>query len=167
MDDSSPLSGRAWDEFEDVIRRFEDAWQGRARPEIIAYLPTGAGRTRLLTELVHVDLEYRLRAGEAARVEDYLTRYPELGDDRAAALDLIAAEFERRRRGEPGLAAADYLRRFPQYGQELAEKITAATVVGSASRDGPRRPAEPRPDALPVVPGYEVVGPLGRGGMGV
>src|SRR4051794_34108866 len=112
MDDST-LAGTAGDEFEDVIRRFEDAWQGRAQPEILAYLPTGAGRTRLLTELVHVDLEYRLRAGEAARVEDYLTRYPELEDDRVASLDLIAAEFELRRRGEPGLAAADYLRRFP------------------------------------------------------
>ena len=61
-----------------MIRRFEDAWQGPARPEILAYLPTGAGRTRLLTELVHVDLEYRLRAGEPARVEEYLARYPEL-----------------------------------------------------------------------------------------
>ena len=29
MDDTSTLAGGAWDEFEDVIRRFEDAWQGR------------------------------------------------------------------------------------------------------------------------------------------
>ena len=56
MDDTSALASGAWDELEDVIRRFEDAWQGRARPEILAYLPTGAGRTRLLTELVQVDL---------------------------------------------------------------------------------------------------------------
>src|SRR4051812_38182934 len=118
MDDSSS-AGDPWDEFDDVIRRFEDAWQGRARPEILAYLPSGGGQTRLLTELVHVDLDYRLRAGEAARVEDYLTRYPELSDDRVASLDLIAAEFELRRRSEPGLSTADYASRFPQYGQEL------------------------------------------------
>ena len=43
MDDSTTLAGSAWDEFEDVILRFEDAWHGRARPEILAYLPTGAG----------------------------------------------------------------------------------------------------------------------------
>src|SRR5262249_47193389 len=144
-----------------------DAWKGQARPEIIAFLPTGAGHTRLLTELVHVDLEYRLRAGEAARVEGYLTRYPELADDRAAALDLIAAEFELRRRVEPGLAAADYVRRFPRYGQEMAEKIATVIAAGGASRDGPRRPAYPRPDVLPTVPGYEVLGELGRGGMGI
>src|SRR3954470_10772184 len=130
MDDSSTLVGSDGDEFEDVIRRFEDAWQGRAQPEIVTYLPAGAGRARLLPELVHVDLEFRLRAGEAARVEDYLTRYPELGDDRGASLSLIAAEFELRRHGEPGLDASDYLLRFPQYGQDLAGKIASATLVG-------------------------------------
>src|SRR5437763_1150746 len=81
-----------------------DAWQGRARPEILAYLPAGAGRTRLLAELVHIDLEYRLRAGEAARVEEYLARYPELTNDRAGMLELIASEHEFRRRREPDLA---------------------------------------------------------------
>src|SRR4051812_20645945 len=141
MDDSSTLVGGDGDEFEDAIRRFEDAWQGRAQPEIVAYLPDGAGRTRLLTELVHVDLEFRLRAGEAARVEDYLTRYPELGDDRGASLSLIAAEVELRRRGEPGLAAADYLRRFPQYDQELAGKNAPAAGTRGARRGGPGRPA--------------------------
>src|SRR5947207_15025152 len=115
MDDRATLSDRAWDEFEDVIRRFEVAWQGRSRPEIIAYLPTGAGRTRLLAELVHVDLEYRIRAGEAARVEEYLARFPELADDRAVMLELIAAEHELRRRREPGLALREFLPRFPRF----------------------------------------------------
>src|SRR5688572_5571601 len=119
MDDSATLSGSAGDEFEDVIWRFEGAWQGRARPEILAYLPTGVGRTRLLTELVHVDLEYRLRAGEAARVEEYLARYPELTGDRAVMLELIATEHEFRRRHEPDLALSEFLQRFPQYRAEL------------------------------------------------
>ena len=164
MDDSTTLSGSAWDEFEDVIRRFEDAWQGRARPEISAYLPTGAGRTRLLTELVHVDLEYRLRAGEPARVEEYLARYPELTDDRAVMLELIAAEHEFRRRREPGLALGEFLQRFPQYRAELPGQIAQATIDG---RDVPLRPTDQRAEALPEVAGYEILGVLGRGGMGV
>ena len=164
MDDSTTLAGSAWDEFEDVIRRFEDAWQGRARPEILAYLPTGAGRTRLLTELVHVDLEYRLRAGESARVEEYLARYPELTDDRAVMLELIAAEHEFRRRREPGLALSDVLQRFPQYRAELPGQIARTTIDG---RDVPLRPTDQRAEALPEVVGYEVLGLLGRGGMGV
>ena len=164
MDDSTTLSDSTWDEFEDVIRRFEDAWQGRSRPEILAYLPTGAGRTRLLTELVHVDLEYRLRAGEAARVEEYLARYPELTDDRAVMLELIAAEHEFRRRREPGLALGEFLQRFPQYRAELPGQIARATIDG---RDVPLRPTDQRAEALPEVAGYEVLGLLGRGGMGV
>src|SRR5215211_3293246 len=128
MDDSTTLSGSAWGEFEDVIRRFEDAWQGRARPEIVAYLPTGPGRARLLAELVHVDLEYRLRAGEAARVEEYLARYPELTDDRVVMLELIAAEHELRRRRDPGLALSEFSRRFPEYRAELPGQIARATL---------------------------------------
>jgi hypothetical protein len=164
MDKASTLSGGAWDGFEDVIRRFEDAWQGRSRPEIGAYLPTDTGRTRLLTELVHVDLEYRLRAGEAARVEEYLARYPELTDDRAVMLGLIAAEHEFRRRREPGLALGEFFRRFPQFRAELPGQIAGATIDG---RDVPLRLTDQRAEALPEVAGYEVLGLLGRGGMGV
>jgi predicted ATPase len=162
MDEPPTLTGSAWADFEDVIRRFEDAWQGPARPDIAAYLPAGAtGHARLLTELVHVDLEYRLRAGEAARVEDYLARYPALADDSEAVLGLVTAEFELRRRGDTQLAIADYLRRFPQYGRDLPDKIAAATVTAGSGR------ATFRPEPVPVVAGYEVLGPLGRGGMGV
>src|SRR5215212_3096368 len=146
MDGSTTLSGRAWDEFEDVIRRFEDAWQGRARPEIHAYLPTGAGRTRLLTELVHVDLEYRLRAGEAARVEEYRDRYPELIGDRAVMLELIASEHEFRRRREPDLALGEFLQRFPEYGAELPGQIARVAIDG---RDVPPRPVDRWAEALP------------------
>jgi hypothetical protein len=164
MDDDATLSDDAGGEFEDLIRRFEDAWHGPSRPEIGAYLPAGAGRTRLLTELVHVDLEFRLRAGEAARVEEYLARYPGLADDRAVVLDLIAAEHGLRRRREPGLALGEFLRRFPQYRAELPGLVARATVDGG---DVPLPPMGRRTEALPEVAGYEVLGLLGRGGMGV
>src|SRR4051812_26537473 len=164
MDDSSTLAGSAWEGFEDVIRRFEDAWKGPARPEIIAYLPTGTGRSRLLTELVHVELEYRLRAGESARVEEYLARYPELADDRLVVLELIAAEHEFRRRREPGLVLGEFSRRFPQYGAEVAGQIARATLDGRAV---PLARTDPGAGVFPEVAGYKVLGLLGRGGMGV
>lgn len=167
MDDRSTLAGKALSEFEDAIQRFEHAWQGQTRPEILAFLPIGSGDVRLLTELVHVDLEYRLRAGEAARVEDYLTRFPELANNRVAALDLMAAELELRIRDEPSLAAAEYLGRFPQYGEELVEKIEAAIAHAGTGGDIASRAADAQSDAFPPVPGYEVVRPLGRGGMGL
>src|SRR5262249_37418386 len=103
------------------------------------------------------------KAGEQARVEEYLARYPELAGV-ATAVELIAAEHELRRRGEPHLSLDEYLQRFPQYRAELAEQLARPTV---AERDTPPRPAGPRREAAPEVPGYEVRGPLGRGGMGV
>jgi serine/threonine protein kinase len=164
MDDAATLADGAGDEFEDLIRRFEDAWRGPSRPEIGAYLPVDAGRAPLLTELVHVDLEYRLRAGEAARVEEYLARYPGLADDRAAVLGLIAAEHGLRRRREPGLDLGEFLRRFPRYQAELPGLIARATVDG---QDVPLPRRDRRAEGLPEVAGYEVLGLLGRGGMGV
>jgi hypothetical protein len=172
-----------WLALEAAVKRFEIAWRGGSLPAIDDYLPAlspplsttagemgseGAGPCgRLLIELVHLELELRLKAGEAARAEEYLSRFPELAGDTAAALELITAEHELRRRGEPDLSLDDYLRRFPQYRAEL-ELVTRPTVGRRAARpDTPRRPAEPRPDTPPEVPGYEVLEQLGRGGMGL
>ena len=125
----SPLA-EDWLALKDAVKRFEHAWRQGPRPAIDDYLPTGDPlRSRVLIELVHIDLELRLKAGEAARVEEYLARYPELADDRAVTLELIAAEHELRRRREPGLALDEYLQRFPQYRAELADEIARPTVV--------------------------------------
>ena len=97
-------------------------------------------RSRVLIELVHVDLELRLKAGEPARVEEYLARDPELPGDRAVIVELIAAEHDLRRRGEPGLALDEYLQRFPQYRAELGEEIARARIN---VRDAPPRWTEP------------------------
>ncbi len=84
----------AWQAREDLIKRFEAAWLAGQRPNLDAFLAqAGADRRALLVELVHADLEFRLQAGEAARVEAYLQRYPELAQDTAGVLGLIAAEY--------------------------------------------------------------------------
>src|SRR5262245_55009063 len=97
-----PATTGEWARLEEAIGCFVDAWRQGLRPAIDDYLRTG-GRLRRawLIELLHTELELRLKAGEAARVEEHLARYPELVDDRAAVVDLIAAEFELRRRREP------------------------------------------------------------------
>src|SRR5262249_8938105 len=154
-----------WSALKDAVRRFENAWRQGPRPAIDDYLPAGdPPRSRVLIELVHIDLELRLKAGEAARVEEYLARYPPLARDRAVHLALIGAEHELRRRRESGLTLEDYLQRFPQYRAELPEQIPRPTIPAG---DTPPCPAEPRAEAPPEVAGYEVLGPLGRGGMGV
>src|SRR5262249_18462268 len=130
-----PEPAADWSALKDAVRRFEQAWRQEPRPRIDDYLPTGDPlRPRVLIELVHIDLELRLKAGEAARVEDYLARYPELAGDRAVTLALIAAEHELRRRREPGLALDEYLRRFPHYRAELPAEIARPTVVAGGGR---------------------------------
>jgi serine/threonine protein kinase/tetratricopeptide (TPR) repeat protein len=109
---------------ESIIERFENAWQRGPPPAIDAYLGAGDVEPRkLVVELAHVDLECRLKAGQAARAESYLERYAELAGDRAAALGLIEAEYQLRRRREPGLGPEEYLRRFPQYREHLAQRL--------------------------------------------
>jgi serine/threonine protein kinase len=128
--------------------RFEDRWQpGQSLAEIDAYLPPGYDPCylRALVELACRDLEKRLHAGQPARAEHYLERFPALGREPAAAAQVIATEFHRRRCREAGLTAEHYLERFPQFAAELAGHLQAG----------------------PVVPGYQILGVLGRGGMGV
>jgi serine/threonine protein kinase/tetratricopeptide (TPR) repeat protein len=101
------------------LQRFEDAWRAGATPAIDDFLPTQSeAQKEALLELVHTDLEYRLRSGEHARVEDYLARYQAIATDRDAVLDLMATEFEQRQR-LTGPTVEEYLDRFPEYRAEL------------------------------------------------
>src|SRR5438105_7058493 len=105
-----PAARVDWAALEDAVKRFENAWRQGLRPGIDDYVPPSAGSPHpLLIELVHTELELRLKAGEPARVEEYLARYPQLAQDRTAVADLIAAEYDLRRRDERGLSLDEYL----------------------------------------------------------
>src|SRR6516164_9131741 len=157
------VSAGDWPALKDAVQRFEDAWRRGSRPAIDDFLPEGDSlRGRVLMELAHIDLELRLKAGDAARVEEYLGRYPELGSAPGAAVELIVAEHELRCRSEPEVSVEQYLQRFPRYQNEVWKAI-AATLPGG----GETALNTPRPESTPAVPGYQILGMLGRGGMGV
>jgi len=68
MATGSTFGETAWAECESVIRRFEDAWRDHECPDVGEYLAADPLlSTKLLVELVHIDLEFRFRAGEDAR----------------------------------------------------------------------------------------------------
>jgi WD40 repeat protein/serine/threonine protein kinase len=169
----SELSSADCAELERTIDRFEDAWERGDRPAITDYLPL-EGHRALLIELVHVELECRLKAGEEARVEEYLQRYPELGRERSVVVELLAAEYQHRRRGEAGVTFDEYGRRFPQHSKDLAPALAP-----TAQRDGIAsfqvRPGEPpgrkaapgtRADIIATASHYRVRHSHARGGLG-
>jgi hypothetical protein len=61
-----PGSGAAsWQDIEKAIERFEAAQGQGLFPRLEDYLPpNGPAREAVLVELVHADLEYRLKQGE-------------------------------------------------------------------------------------------------------
>jgi serine/threonine protein kinase len=151
-----------WSVLRDVVRRFEEDRRRGLRGEIGDYLPPAELlRTRALIELVHIDLELRLKEGQVARVEEYLRRYPHLAADADVVIELIVAEYRLRRRGGAP-SVSGYVTRFPQYG-ELAEKL------GELGMDDRTAPLDSEPVIVspPSVAGYEVLELVGRGGMGV
>lgn len=120
---------------EQIIERFEDAWQRGERPLIDAYLRAAdvrVNRRDLLIALVRIDLEHRLQSDVSVRVESYLDRYPEIASDATALLDLLAAEYELRRHREGAVAVAEYEQRFPQLGHELSSRLRRPS--GSSKR---------------------------------
>jgi serine/threonine protein kinase len=135
-----------------------------------------------LIELVHVDLELCLKAGERARVEDYLARYPELAEQTSVVFDLIAYEYELRQHREPGVNADEYKNRFPQFGDEVINVLHAKRGASSLHASPPSGAGSPPPLDFPlstkdVQPSSEgpgaVIGPykllqaIGEGGFGM
>lgn len=137
----------------DILKAFETSWQRGERPVIetflVALVERPYERTELLIELVHTELELRLKAGETARVEQYLERFPELAESQDALRDFLIAEFEFRRRREGKVSPDEYQQRFPQ----LADELVAALQTSAERR-------------FPVIAGYELRDLLGQGGMG-
>ena len=118
-DNDRTPAGPADARHEDRILRFEREWQAGRPPALDDYLDPPGAPLDLLVELVHIDLEFRLKAGTAARAADYLARYPQLADDGEAAAELIAAEYELRRRSDPGLPFDAIADGYPRYRERL------------------------------------------------
>jgi hypothetical protein len=137
--------------------RFEATWQAGGRPRIEDYLADcpAPAHPALLAELLALELDYRARAGEAAAPEEYRTRFPghEAVIRAAFGAPAPSAEHAARAGGMRDACGVVPTRRLA--GAALSSTLPGPLPAGGAAA------------ALPAVPGYEVLGELGRGGMGI
>jgi hypothetical protein len=170
------MSSQLSDNLEPIFERFEKAWNGPAPPRIEDYLPAVEHPARLavLAELVRIDLERRLAAGESVRVEEiYLSRFPELGNHAGLVVSLVSREFHFRRSREPRLTLAEYLERWPQYHCELRLLLTSGeqptrTDVAQTLAEPPKGgPGEARRITGRRLDCYELLGEVGHGAGGI
>lgn len=134
-----------------VCDRFEAGWQSGQRPRIEECLlfAQGPARSELLCELLRVELDYRARCGERPQAGEYLQRFPQF----TAAVSSVFADATQR-----SSLATDTVR-LSSAGVDTDEhEIILAAAPAPAARSA---------EAVPIVPGYEVIEVLGTGGMGV
>jgi serine/threonine-protein kinase len=94
------IDRRAWSELQQIVRSFRASLRRGERPRIEAFVPAESANRRLvLLELIHEELEIRIKAGEAADLESYVARFPELAEDPLALSELAGAESGLRERG--------------------------------------------------------------------
>lgn len=143
--------------FDEVLYRFEKDYRAGKNPDVASYLSgEGEKRRELLLELLHSDLELRLRAGEVLRVRDYLAVFPELAERPAEILSLLAVElrFLREQGQQPQLE---------QYEQDYGEFLPSSL---KPLFEEPRQTPSDSNLGKVIAQRYKLLQVLGQGGMG-
>ena len=114
--------------FEETIARYERQFANGRTPDLQRFLSTlDVDCDDLFKELLHTDLELRIRNGQSSRVEHYLQQFPQLANDTDLIQELIHTEFKIRQQLEPGLKAEEYSIRFPERSIALLDQFANTT----------------------------------------
>ncbi len=140
-----PLDASAWDLLNEQALRLEKAWQQEASVDLGRFLPAPDSplRRSFLHELIKTELALRWRARRPMCLEDYLQRFPELGDAASLPADLIYEEYRARHLYGDRPQLELYQQRFPRQQQELLQLI----------------------EQYPLTSGYPTLSPFGQPGQ--
>jgi serine/threonine protein kinase len=164
-------------------QQFWQLWRQGRPPDLRAFL---TARSLLDPEqvaaVISIDQYERWLAGERIPAEDYLALLPAGPDADQAGCDVIYGEFLLREQLGEHPSLEEYRRRFPAHASLLSRQVelhealasentnaSASQSVLSRTRITPHRHAiGSAPQSAPLaIPGYEILGIVGRGGMGV
>jgi serine/threonine-protein kinase len=159
-------------------RELERLWERGEQPDPFAFLEAAGPCPPLAAAAVlAVDQWRRWHAGQRVWAEEYLRRCPAVAAHPGAALEVVYGEFLIRRELGETPQPTEYYDRFPHLAAGLREQFALGQALDTGgpperTQDLPAsltHPAGRRPAAgpAPEVPGYEIWGEIGRGGMGV
>jgi serine/threonine protein kinase/WD40 repeat protein len=161
--------------------RLSDLWRQGKRPDVREFLRQ-AGQLTLsqIVSVLCVDQWERWHAGERVLAETHLGIHPSL-KSAEEAFDLVYGEYLLREEMGETPKVEEYLARFPQYTANLKRQFELHKAIESGFNSKSVGPNDSMVnfDATPAsvnkptsekewpkIPGYEILGEIGRGGMG-
>jgi serine/threonine protein kinase/tetratricopeptide (TPR) repeat protein len=108
------LTTPAWRDLDPFVEVYEKCLVHDGQANLADYLPAPDHPfyRAVLRELVRADLEHHWGSGRPTRVEDYLTRFPDLRQDLESLREIAFEEYRLRRQAGENVPAAEYRDRF-------------------------------------------------------